>query len=137
MFSHVGYYYYPKKDNCQDILSERGYPILLQWPMKYADRIKLIMKNRDINQDKMAEYSGVAQSTINRVLNGASIPNHKTLTRIAKGLSVPVEALTHPNDATAEIIFELSRMDQEHIVKTLEYVKAMRVYKSQPSPNTK
>ena len=105
--------------------------------MKYTDRIKLIMKNRDINQDKMAEYSGLAQSTINRVLNGASIPNHKTLTQIAKGLSVPVEALTHPDDATAEIIFELSRMDPEHVNKTLEYVKAMRIYKSQPASNPK
>ena len=99
--------------------------------MKYADRIKLIMKNRDIKQIPLSQHSSVSQSTINRVLNGASIPNHKTLTKIAKGLGVPVEALTHPDDMTAEIIFELSRMDTEHIRTTLEYVKAIRSYKAQ------
>ena len=104
--------------------------------MKYADRIKLIMKNRDIKQIPLSQYSGVAQSTINRVLNGGSIPNHKTLSKIAKGLGVPVEALTHSDDMTAEIIFELSRMDKEHIRTILDYVKAIRAYKAHPT-NTK
>jgi transcriptional regulator with XRE-family HTH domain len=105
--------------------------------MKYADRIRLIMKNRNINQDKLAEYAGAAQSTINRVLNGEVVPNYKTMTKIAKGLGVPVEALTHPDDSIAEIIFELSRSDKEQIRTILDYVKAIRSYKHQPASEIK
>lgn len=105
--------------------------------MKHADRIRLIMKNRDIKQIPMSRAAGVSQSTINRILNGESTPNHKTLVKISKGLDVPVEALTHPCDSTAEIIYELSRMDKEHIRTVLEYVKAIRSYRAKSETNPK
>lgn len=70
--------------------------------MAYEDmlvqRIRYFLKERDISLNKLANMSGVAQSTLDNVMHkGSKSPTLKTIHRVANGLGMTVaEFLDYP-----------------------------------------
>lgn len=52
--------------------------------MDIGERIKKLMKEKDWNQNDLAENSGVSITQINRLLNGVGYPSLRTLEKVAK-----------------------------------------------------
>lgn len=52
--------------------------------MDIGERIKKLMKEKDWNQNDLAENSGVSITQINRLINGIGYPSLRTLERVAK-----------------------------------------------------
>lgn len=75
--------------------------------MKIANRLDRLMVDKKVkSQSELSRLSGVSQAAINRILKGVTeSPDLETLEKLARALSVPVEALTKGstlNEATAE-----------------------------------
>ncbi|MBS5343296.1 MAG: helix-turn-helix transcriptional regulator [Clostridium sp.] len=52
--------------------------------MDIGERIKKLMKEKDWNQNDLAENSGVSITQINRLINGVGYPSLRTLEKVAK-----------------------------------------------------
>ena len=52
--------------------------------MDIGERIKKLMKEKDWNQNDLAENSGVSITQINRLVNGVGYPSLRTLEKVAK-----------------------------------------------------
>lgn len=52
--------------------------------MDIGERVKKLMKEKDWNQNDLAENSGVSITQINRLLNGVGYPSLRTLEKVAK-----------------------------------------------------
>lgn len=96
----------------------------------FGKRVRRLMELRDLKQDMLARGAGVAQSTINRILHERNVPNMDTIIKISQALNVPLEALTHPNDIAAEIIYELHYMDNKELNEVLENIRKEKLWKS-------
>lgn len=59
--------------------------------MDIGERIKKLMKEKDWNQNDLAENSGVSITQINRLVNGVGYPSLRTLERVAKALGREIE----------------------------------------------
>lgn len=75
--------------------------------MKIANRLDRLMVDKKVkSQSELSRLSGVSQAAINRILKGVTeSPDLETLEKLARALSVPVEALTKGstlNEANAE-----------------------------------
>src|SRR5574340_31046 len=97
----------------------------------FSGRIRRFMEIRGLKQIPLALKAGRSQSTINRALNSTNVPRFDTLTDIAKALSVPVEALTYPDDTVATLIVELSQMSSEDVARLLEEIRKDKLWKHQ------
>ncbi len=52
--------------------------------MTIGERAKELMKEKNWNQNDLAENSGVSITQINRLINGVGYPSLRTLERVAK-----------------------------------------------------
>ena len=52
--------------------------------MDIGERVKKLMKEKDWNQNDLAENSGVSITQINRLVNGVGYPSLRTLEKVAK-----------------------------------------------------
>lgn len=52
--------------------------------MTIGEQAKQLMKEKDWNQQDLAENSGVSITQINRLINGVGYPSLRTLERVAK-----------------------------------------------------
>ncbi len=52
--------------------------------MTIGEQAKQLMKEKDWNQNDLAENSGVSITQINRLINGVGYPSLRTLERVAK-----------------------------------------------------
>ena len=84
-----------------------------------GERVRRLMEQIGYDETEMARLAGLNQSTINRVLNSTTIPKFTTLKKIADGLNIPVEALTHPDEAVSLLLIELSRLDDREVTRDL------------------
>ena len=57
------------------------------------NKINLLLANRCMSINKLAEASGVDKVTISRIRNGSQKPRPKTLGKIARALKTDVENL--------------------------------------------
>ncbi len=55
-----------------------------------GERLKQIREKKGLNQSKLAEMSGLAQSTISTIEHGAT-PNVQIANKLAKALNVEIE----------------------------------------------
>lgn len=75
---------------------------VINMPKEYADvlieRITTLCKNRDITLNKLAEMSGVSQSTLDNLVNGKTFnPRVKTLHKVALAFGMTLaEFLDYP-----------------------------------------
>ena len=96
-------------------------------------RIRRLMEQKGLGETEMAEIAGLNQSTINRVLNSTTIPKFTTLKKIAEGLNIPVEALTHTDDAVSLLLIELSGLDREVTHTLLKHAEMEKLYRERKS----
>jgi lambda repressor-like predicted transcriptional regulator len=59
----------------------------------FAERLRAVMKSRDVTQVQLAERIGVGQSAIAMMLQRQCRPQRRTVTRMAEALGVSAEAL--------------------------------------------
>ncbi len=58
--------------------------------MKYGERIKELIKNKNITQVQLADIMGVKPSYINQLISGFRKPGRDTLKKLADAFDVPV-----------------------------------------------
>jgi DNA-binding XRE family transcriptional regulator len=68
-------------------------PTLTDWSRRIGERIRELRERRKMTQDQLSDASGLPQSHISRLENGAHSPSHKTLLAIAKALGVDVREI--------------------------------------------
>ncbi|WP_345198542.1 helix-turn-helix domain-containing protein [Kistimonas scapharcae] len=66
--------------------------------MDWTDRVRDLMRRREMTQLKLAEKSGYSAPGLNRLLNGKRGPSHESLSAIASALGTTVEYLMHGID---------------------------------------
>ena len=72
-------------------LPERGEaPGLAKWSRYVGGRIKVLREKAGLSQSELAKRAGIPQPHLSRLENAEHSPTHKTLSRIAKALGVPV-----------------------------------------------
>lgn len=62
--------------------------------MNLGEAIKLILKERNMNQIQLSEKVGKSQTAISQILNGAYSPTAETMQKIAEALDVPVAVIS-------------------------------------------
>lgn len=62
-----------------------------------GERLKQIREKKGLNQSKLAEMSGLAQSTISTIEHGAT-PNVQIANKLAKALNVEIEDFLRDED---------------------------------------
>ncbi len=72
-------------------------------------RAKAMRERRGLTQEQLAEMSGLASDTIRRLEHGSFSPSHRTLTKLAAGLAVPVHALMADDFDQADDLAECIR----------------------------
>jgi transcriptional regulator with XRE-family HTH domain len=72
--------------------------------------IKALRKAYGIRQDALAEQAGISASYLSRVENGFEVPELNVTThKLAKGLGVPIEAITYPQADDKDVAAELEQ----------------------------
>jgi ribosome-binding protein aMBF1 (putative translation factor) len=66
---------------------------LQKWVDYVGKTIRDLRRARNITQEELAERSGLPQSHISRIESGQHSPSHHTISKIAKGLRVPIGQL--------------------------------------------
>ncbi len=66
--------------------------------MSTSKAIKIAMIKKGINQQQLSKMSGVSETTISHTLTGKTSPNTKTLSRLAKGMSMDYSDLIKLGD---------------------------------------
>lgn len=59
--------------------------------INFIDKFKNIRKSRGLTQQQVAELCGISQVQVTRYENGINKPTKRILTKICKGLNVPIE----------------------------------------------
>jgi transcriptional regulator with XRE-family HTH domain len=72
-------------------------------------RAKAMRERRGLTQEQLAEMSSLASDTIRRLEHGSFSPSHRTLTKLAAGLAVPVHALMADDFDQADDLAECIR----------------------------
>lgn len=72
-----------------------------------AENLRRIMKERDLNQPKLAAVTGVSQTQIGNVLREQSSPTADFLDRIATGLRIEVVELIVDHDQLNSRLLQL------------------------------
>ena len=65
-------------------------PGLAKWSRYVGGRIKLLREKAGLSQSELAKLAKIPQSHLSRLENAEHSPTHKTLSRIAKALGIPV-----------------------------------------------
>jgi transcriptional regulator with XRE-family HTH domain len=79
--------------------------------MHFGKNLAKAMRQQGLNQAALAVAAGVSQGAISRYLNGKASPKAQELNRIAKVLSVPMEALMGDDDRS--LLAEISASIEE------------------------
>ncbi len=88
---------------------------------QFGERVKFIRENRNLTQEKMAEYVGLEYQTISRIETGENFTSFVTLLKIAECLNVEIKDLFDYNNIQPEdellnkIIFELQNANAEEL----------------------
>jgi transcriptional regulator with XRE-family HTH domain len=72
-------------------------------------RVKAMRLRRGLTQEELAERSGLAADTVRRLEQAVFSPSHRTLSKIATGLAVPVHALLSDDCDAADDLAECIR----------------------------
>ena len=75
-------------DNAKAALDRLG-----QRKREFASRLELILAEKGITQEQLAERLGVTQPTVSAILSGQHKPQPRTLSKLSEALGVKVEAL--------------------------------------------
>lgn len=62
-----------------------------EWNRSFKIRLRKIMNHRSITQDELADRLGVSRITINRYINGHTIPSCLMLRKISLALDYPLD----------------------------------------------
>lgn len=91
-----------------------------------ARNLKLLMDSAKVRQQKLAERSGVSQSSISAILRQEQAASVDTLSALASALGVPAWLLTWPDlpTADADCIATLLRLWQGSAPEGREYIMA-------------
>lgn len=91
-----------------------------------ARNLKLLMDSAKVRQQKLAERSGVSQSSISAILRMEQAASVDTLSALAQALGVPAWLLTWPDlpTADAEVVTTLLRLWQGSAPEGREYILA-------------
>jgi transcriptional regulator with XRE-family HTH domain len=74
-----------------------------------GNKIKYYREKNRLTMSKLAELSGVSQSTISLIESGQRIPNSKTLERLASALNISLDELINNDGIKSEKENELKR----------------------------
>lgn len=104
--------------------------------MNVYKRIEDLMKQRDLTYYRLAQLSGLSQSTLNNMKTRGSLPSLYTLEQICKGLQISLsqffmdetETCQCLNNIQLEILKHLSLLTPEQQKLILELVKNMNSY---------
>lgn len=103
-----------------------------------AKRLKQAMEIKGINQQDLAQKSGIGKSNISRYLSGAYEPKSGVAQKLATALGVsPLWLMCLDNfdyssewkDAKSEIENVLLDLDEKQMERLLEYAKMLKSYK--------
>ncbi len=67
--------------------------------MTWQEKVKMVMKNQDMNQKQLSEKSGIAEASISRYLRGERNVRMDVIVNIAKALGVAVDYLLCEDDS--------------------------------------
>lgn len=73
-------------------------PGLAKWSQYIGGRIKLLREKAGLTQSELAKLAGIPQPHLSRLENAEHSPTHKTLSRIAKALGIPVGDIDPSHD---------------------------------------
>ena len=98
-----------------------------------GDRIRLIRKNLDLSQKKLAEAANLTRESINRIENGSLKAKLDTIAVIASILNIPIDYLIGNEDdpsADAEselrsLLLDCNRLEKKILVDTLRSLKTI------------
>jgi transcriptional regulator with XRE-family HTH domain len=83
--------------------------------MILGDRIREILKNKNISQTKLAESLGVSRQVINQYLNAGSMTT-ATLEKIAEAIDVPVICFYNGSNTTElQVNYTCLKSDYEQL----------------------
>ncbi len=85
--------------------------------MLFSERLKSILKEKNITEYRLAKLANMNRSTINTITHGNSEkPNIETIEKIAKALNIPIsELLEQPNENEAQELVKQDIIDYEYI----------------------
>jgi transcriptional regulator with XRE-family HTH domain len=72
-------------------------------------RAKAMRERRGLTQEQLAELSGLASDTIRRLEHSTFSPSHRTLSKLAAGLGVPLTSLLNDDLDQADDLAECIR----------------------------
>lgn len=97
--------------------------------MKWKDKVRNLMDEKNINQKKMSELSGITESSVCRYLKGDRTPRIDIVVNFAKALDVEVdylldeEKVLNPFESVKQAIArygnDLTEEEQEELVNLL------------------
>lgn len=107
---------------------------MVDWnSMSVAERIKHARLSMGLSQGKLAELSGLAQSTISYIESGGKKPNIETITILAKALDLPPSYLLDKeqldNSLTpdmAELVRHASMLSKERVHLLIQLAKGLK-----------
>lgn len=111
-------------------------------PMRFVEKLnRACVLRRMTNQRELADLARVSKSSLNRWINGESMPNVEEALRLARVLEVPLEWLAADDDQETPPASPLSPEEEKilWIVRTMgteEAAKRLALVKSEPVPNT-
>ena len=104
--------------------------------MTIGEKLKQLMKERGISQNRLAKQAQISQSGLSTIINGSSSPSLTTIDAIAKVLEYPAwkilqdtpEALEQPMPQTLEartVSAGMDKLPKEQREMILNMVRAM------------
>lgn len=104
--------------------------------MNIYQRLEDLMKQRDLTYYKLAQLSGLSQSTLNNMKTRGSLPSLYTLEQICRGLQIPMsqffmdekETCQCLNNFQIELLKHLSLLTPNQQKLILELIKNMNRY---------
>lgn len=76
----------------------------------HGPAIKALRKALGIRQDALAKQAGIGKSYLSRIENVHEVPElNPTTVRIARGLGVPIDAITYPVPDIADVDADLKQ----------------------------
>ena len=98
-----------------------------------GDRIRLIRKNLDLSQEKLAEAANLTRESINRIENGSLRAKLDTIAVIANILGIPIDYLIgNEDDLSADseseirsLLLDCNRLEKKILVEALRSLKTI------------
>lgn len=69
-----------------------------EWQAKFSDRLKHLMEQQGISQNRLARYSGLSVSRINDYVKGRSVPTVYAIINMAYALDITPGKLVDFNE---------------------------------------